>query len=76
MQGAVGKRLVVAVGVATAAVQRVARLLTSVVPPATRVTAANVCLCGAVVRGVPAVNGVDLTGLEPRDLFPVSQTFK
>lgn len=66
MQGAVGKRLVVAVSTAAAAVQRVAGVFTRFIPS---VTAANVRLSGAVVLGVPAVPGVDLAGLEPGDLF-------
>lgn len=66
---AVGKRLEVAVRTAAAAVHRVTGILTHFVPSAAQVTATNVCLCGAVVLGVPAVPGVDLTGLEPRDLF-------
>lgn len=72
--GAVGKRLVVAVSTAAAAVQRVTCILTRFVPSDAQLTAANVCLCGAVVLGavvlgVPAVPGMDLTGLEPRGLF-------
>lgn len=60
----------VAVSAAAAAVQRVTCILTRI----RSVTAASVCLCGAVVLGavvlgVPAAPGVDLTGLEPRDLF-------
>lgn len=50
----------VAVSTAAIAVQRVASILTHFIPS---VTAANVRLCGAVVLGVPAVPGVDLTGL-------------
>lgn len=69
---AVGERFVMAVHAVATAVQRVA-----FIPP---VTAASVCLCGAIVLGagapgVPAVPGVDLTGLQTGELFRVSHTF-
>lgn len=69
---AVGERFVMAVHTVATAVQRVA-----FIPP---VTAAGVCLCGTIVLGagvpgVPAVPGVDLTGLQTGELFRVSYTF-
>lgn len=81
VKGAVGKRLLVAVRAAAAAVQRVTGVLTRFVPSAAQFAAADVCLCGAVVLGavvlgVPAVPVVELAGLEPGDLLRVSQTFK
>ena len=71
---AAGKRLLEAVRAAVATVWRVTCILTHFIPSAAQVTAANVCLCGAVVLRavvlrVPAGPGVDLTGLETRDLF-------
>lgn len=65
VQGAIRKRLVVAVSTASTAVQSVTSILTCFILPA---TIATVCLCravvfGAVVLGFPAVSAVDLTGL-------------
>lgn len=75
VQRAVGEGLVVTMH-AAAAVQGFACILTPFVTPGTQLAAANICLCGADVLRVPAVSGVDLTGLEPRDLVRVSQTFR
>lgn len=59
------------VSTAATAVQRVTCILARFI---SSVTAASVRLCGAVVfgavvLGVPAVPGVDVTGLKPRELF-------
>lgn len=64
--GAVGEKFVVAVRTVTTAVERAAFIPS--------VTAASVCLCGtivlgAIVPGVPAVPGVDLTWLQTGQLF-------
>lgn len=58
----------------TAAVQGVTWVLTLFFPSVLQVTAASLCLCGAVVfgaavLGVPAISVVDFRGMEASDLF-------
>lgn len=77
MQGAVGEGFVVTVS-AAAAVQTVAAILTRLLP-SVAATALRLCgavVLGAVVLGAAAVSGVNLTRLQPGDLFGVSHVFK
>lgn len=74
MQGAVGEGLVAA----AAAVQAVATILTRLLPSlaATALRLCGAVVLGAVVLGAAAVSGVNLTRLQPGDLFGVSRVFK
>lgn len=80
MQGAVGEGFVVTVSAtaAAAAVQTVATILTSLLPLVadTALRLRGAVVLGAVVLGAAAVSGVNLTRLQPGDLFGVSHVFK
>lgn len=70
--------MTVSAAATAAAVQTVAAILTRLLPSlaATALRLCGAVVLGAVVLGAAAVSGVDLTRLQPGDLFGVSRVFK